>query len=245
MPEDVDVTNRSIEEKKEASVDVQLGGRHLTLAVAGLALFGLVLFLLGRWSERVGKSEPPPVEEVESVRSPSHPPAPDPASAPKDLTFYDTLGKQSTPMLQEPPKSEVSRQEPPAELPPPATSDITPPEPEPPAPPKVAATQEPAKVAQNIAKESAAAPPPKETGVRERYRIQVASTRDLTSARQLVAKLRKKGYEAAIETATGSEGRSQYKVRIGNYSERASAEKVAEKIRQEERVGAWIVKVQG
>jgi len=281
MPED-DVS-RSTEEKKEASVDVQLGGRHLTLAVTGLALFGLVLFLLGRWSERVGRSEAPP-EEIASMDSRSQP-SPDSASAPKDLTFYDTLGKKSTAPLQEPPKSETFRREPHAELPPPVASVVPAPKPVPldapepsnevpaqespktvnPSPktaltqespktanpsPKAAPTQESPKTA-NLSPKAAspaqpvAAPASKAPIVKEHYRVQVASTRDLASARQLVDKLRRKGYEAAIETARGSEGHSQYKVRIGNYSERESAEKIAEKIRQEERVGAWIVKVQG
>jgi cell division septation protein DedD len=75
--------------------------------------------------------------------------------------------------------------------------------------------------------------------------VQVASTRDLASARQLVDRLRKKGYAASIETAQGSEGQTQYKVRIGNYSEREPAEELAQRVRQEEKVGAWIVKVQG
>src|SRR5262252_5636736 len=103
MPEHDDAS-RPLEEKKESSVDVQLGGRHLTLAVAGLALFGLVLFLLGRWSERMRRSEAPvEVASDDSSRSPAV--TPDPGSAPKDLTFYETLGKKSTPGLQEAPKS--------------------------------------------------------------------------------------------------------------------------------------------
>jgi len=79
----------------------------------------------------------------------------------------------------------------------------------------------------------------------ERFRVQVASTRDLASARVLVDRLRKKGYAASIDTTQGPEGQAQYKVRIGNFSERELAEKVAEKVREEEKVGAWIVKVQG
>jgi cell division septation protein DedD len=75
--------------------------------------------------------------------------------------------------------------------------------------------------------------------------VQVASTRDLASARLLVDRLRQKGYEASIDTAHGADGRPQYKVRIGSYPDRAPAEKLAERVRAEEKVGAWIVKVQG
>src|SRR4029434_4324557 len=98
-------------------MEVHLGGRHLTLAVAGLAIFGLVLFLLGRWSERLGRPEKQPVETVAIDNSPAPAAASDPAAAPKDLTFYETLGKRVTPGLQEAAKSPASRKEPPAELP--------------------------------------------------------------------------------------------------------------------------------
>ena len=211
--------------KAENPMEVQIGGRHLTLAVAGLALFGLVLFLLGRWSERMARpQEAMPTETVAATPPAAGNSAPDPAAAPKDLTFYETLGKKATPGLQETRKPDPPRREPPAELPAAAT-----PQPPPPA----------AKVTRpEAATEEAPA-------AKERYRVQVASTRDLASARLLVDRLRKKGYAASIDTAQGPEGQAQYKVRIGNYPDRAPAEKVAEKVREEEKVGAWIVKVQG
>ena len=206
-------------------MEVQLGGRHLTLAVAGLAFFGLVLFLLGRWSERLGRPENQPVETVAIGSSPTPAAASDPAAAPKDLTFYETLEKRVTPGLQESAKSPAPRKEPPAELP--AATAPTP------TPTPVPAKQAPA----STVKAS--------TDAGERFRVQVASTRDLASARVLVDRLRKKGYAASIDTTQGPEGQAQYKVRIGNFSERELAEKVAEKVREEEKVGAWIVKVQG
>ena len=79
----------------------------------------------------------------------------------------------------------------------------------------------------------------------ERFRVQVASTRNADAAKQLVARLRSKGYPANLETARGADGKTQYKVRVGNYPERGPAEEVATRIRTEEKVGAWIVKVQG
>jgi len=223
MPESNEGSDSQRQENPEASMEVQLGGRHLTLAVAGLAFFGLVLFLLGRWSERLGRPENQPVETVATGSSPTPAAASDPAAAPKDLTFYETLGKRVTPGLQESAKSPASRKEPPAELP--AATASTP------AP--VPAKQAPA----SMVKASSDAG--------ERFRVQVASTRDLASARVLVDRLRKKGYAASIDTTQGPEGQAQYKVRIGNFSERELAEKVAEKVREEEKVGAWIVKVQG
>jgi cell division septation protein DedD len=211
--------------KPEASMEVQLGGRHLTLAVVGLALFGLVLFLLGRWSERLGRPDSSPMATVPTATTPAPAAASDPAAAPKDLTFYETLGKKVTPDLQETSKPAVSRREPPAELPAVAS----------PAPTQVSAKKT----------ESTSAVPGASGGRGERFRVQVASTRDLASARLLVDRLRKKGYAAGIDTTQGPEGTTQYKVRIGNFTEREPAEKVAEKVREDEKVGAWIVKVQG
>jgi len=221
MPEEEEMMEAQRGGEPGTSVEVQLGGRHLTLAVAGLALFGLILFLLGRWSERVARPDLPFDEPARAAEAAGGPGAPDPA-APRDLTFYETLGKRATPSLQEPAASPGVRHEPPAELP---------------APP-------PATVA---AKKSAGPQPEADAAAAGtgRYRVQVASTRDLASARLLVDRLRKKGYAAGIESAQGSDGRTHYKVRIGNYPDRSPAEKVAEKVRVEEKVGAWIVKVQG
>lgn len=196
----------------EKGVELQIGARHLTLAVTGLALFGLVLFLLGRWSERVAVGE---TVEAKVESDASAPAWGTEAGAPKELTFYETLGKRATPPLQET-RPRPSRSEPPAELPAAA--------------PSPAATPAPAGEAPR--------------GV-ERFRVQVASTRDLASARVLVDRLRKKGYPARIDSETGGDGVSRYKVRIGNYDDRAPAEELVQKVKQEEKVDAWIVKVQG
>ncbi|MCI0566751.1 MAG: SPOR domain-containing protein [Acidobacteria bacterium] len=223
MPEPNEGEDARRQDSPEASMEVQLGGRHLTLAVAGLAFFGLVLFLLGRWSERLGRPESQAVAVAAAGSAPAG--ASDPAAAPKDLTFYETLGKRVTPGLQETSKSAASRREPPAELP-------------------AAPSPPPAPVsAKNTASAGSGPKAPGEGG--ERFRVQVASTRDLASARLLVDRLRNKGYAASIDTTQGPEGQTQYKVRIGNYSEREPAEKVAQRVREEEKVGAWIVKVQG
>ncbi|HEV8375371.1 MAG TPA: SPOR domain-containing protein [Candidatus Polarisedimenticolia bacterium] len=215
--------NRNVESDKP--MEVQLGGRHLTLAVVALALFGLVLFLLGRWSERVAQPKTEEVEAVDGSGSPSlGSSATDPA-APRELTFYETLGKKSTLGFQSTLKSAASKREAPAELPPSAAQPATTP-----------STPKP---------EKTAPPPDSSPSAGERYRVQIASTRDLASARHLADRLRERGYPARIDTAPGPDGKDRYKVRIGNYTERAPAEKIIQKVREEEKVEAWIVKVQG
>lgn len=203
-------------------VEFQLGGRHLTIAVVGLTLFGSVLFLLGRWSDRAARSGAG-AEAEESAPAAAAPGKDD--AAPRELTFYETLGKQSGPGFQESRPPAVPK-EPPAQLParPPAAASPTP------------------------TSDSARAPATAEAKVAEgsdRYRVQVASTRDRTGAQELVNRLRRKGYPATLESVPGEEGKPRYKVRVGNYSEREAAERLASRIRIEEKVGAWIVKVQG
>ncbi|HEU5180877.1 MAG TPA: SPOR domain-containing protein [Candidatus Polarisedimenticolia bacterium] len=215
--EQEEVRPESAHEGTEKGVELQIGARHLTLAVTGLALFGLVLFLLGRWSERVAVGETP---ETKVESDASVPAGSLEAGAPKELTFYETLGKRATPPLQET-RPRAPRSEPPAELP--AAASAAAPSPAVPAP--AASSTEPRGV--------------------ERFRVQVASTRDLASARVLVDRLRKKGYPARIDSEAGGDGVSRYKVRIGNYEERAPAEELVQKVKQEEKVDAWIVKVQG
>ena len=215
-------------EKDEKQVELQLGGRHLTLAVVGLALFGGMLFLLGRWSERVARPGEQAAGGIEVTSLPGSGGTRDPAE-PRELTFYETLGKKATPAFREesPP---TTRKEAPAILPGSAS------------PPAAPSTRGAAKTAGKS----------KETGTSgltpskyERYRVQVASTRDPAAARQLVDRLRKKGYAASLESIHAPDGMTQYKVRVGNYAERGPAEAVAARIRSEEKVGAWIVKVQG
>ncbi len=203
----------------EKQVELQLGGRHLALAMVGLALFGLVLFLLGRWSERVARQETaaPAGEGIEEVRlAPGG--APDPA-APRELTFYETLGKKGSPAFHEATPAVTSRQEPPAVLP---------------------------EAAPRRSESAARHTPAASTGPSsERFKVQVAATRDAAAARELSARLRKKGYDAKVETVNGGDGTPRYKVRVGEYADRAPAERTAARIRSEEKVGAWIVRVQG
>jgi DedD protein len=200
-------------------VEVQLQGRHLALAVTGLAVFGAVLFLLGRWSERAAHPAPAPAEEVVDAESPLRM-AP-PAAAPRELTFYETLGKKESPAFREAAKTS-SRSEPPPELPGPAARETG------------------GKPAESGAGSAASSPP-----AGERFQVQVAATRDARAARELAERLRRKGYEARVEATRDAGGTPQYKVRIGDYADREPAERMAEQIRTREKVGAWIVRVSG
>ena len=208
-PEDRDAPTENVSTRQ---VEFQLSGRHLALGLIGLFVLAAALFLLGRWSERKAHGEPE-ISEVEEVAPDS--PAPTPAAgAPKELTFYETLGRKGAPGLQESPKP--AAKEAPAEL--------------------------PAAPSPRAEKPAPAAASPAEGEI---FRVQVASTRDAASARRLARRLETKGYPVRIDESPGEDGRTQYKVRVGSYREREPAEALVERIRTEERIDAWIVKVQG
>jgi len=214
-------------EKGEKQVEVQLGGRHLALALAGFAIFGVVLFLLGRWSQRMVRPEETPtvVDTVEGAAPGSRGAVADPA-APRDLTFYETLGKKGGPGLADARKALAESKAPEAA----AGSTAAPVrQSSPGGTPRAAPKQAPASSVR----------------VQERYRVQVAATRNPQSARDLANRLRKRGFPTRIETARTGDGRSQYKVQVGDFDDRGLAAKMAARIRAEEKVGAWIVKERG
>lgn len=206
----------------EKNLEIQLGGRHLALLVMGLILFGSVLFFLGRWSEHAGQ----PVAEVEDglmEESLAESSEPDPAE-PDNLTFYEALGKQKSPGFEEEPIPTRAAEAPPS---------LPTPDPRPSAPAR--AIPEPVKPAPPVA--------PAPDG--ERFKVQVAAMSNPEAANDLASKLRRKGYPAAVDMARDADGKTLYKVRVGDFGDRAPAEQTAARLRNVEKIGAWIVKVQG
>ena len=62
------------------------------------------------------------------------------------------------------------------------------------------------------------------------------------SAEKLKQKFERKGYNVYL-LETRERGRTLYKVRIGVFSTRDQAAKVAEKIRREDKIKPWIVQM--
>src|SRR5690349_792394 len=79
----------------EKQFELQLGGRHLVVGTVLLALAGAALFFLGRLSERLARPAEPPAEGITQATLGDRKAAPDPA-APRELTFYETLGNKAT-----------------------------------------------------------------------------------------------------------------------------------------------------
>lgn len=159
------------------------------------------------------------------------PPPPLPASVPagpQKLTFYDDLPKGNAAPL----GSGINL---------PKTSYAPPPPPAPVAAPapavqaQAAQTPVPAAKINKPAAETPAAPvaeaPPK-ASAGGAYVVQVAATKDQTEAKRMVEKLKGKGFVAASERADlGAKG-IWFRVVAGPYSDQASAEKAAARLKQ-------------
>jgi len=83
---------------------------------------------------------------------------------------------------------------------------------------------------------SGATAPPGET-----FFIQVFSSNDEAQARSVVDRLKRGSYPARLSTAD-IDGRVMYRVRVGPYSERDGAQKVAQRVQKEYKLSTWITR---
>ena len=167
-------------------------------------------------------ANPKPAKETtlaEDVAKPSAPPAPPAAeerSAPREP-------ERSTP---------PARQPEPKPAPPAKATTAAPPPPQP-APDRSEATVRP----RTVPEAPAAAPAP--TMRPGDVIIQVFSSADEDQADKVRDRLVKGGQKAFLSPIDKG-GRTMYRVRIGPFSSRDSAEKVAEKVRKEQRLDTWV-----
>ena len=83
-------------------------------------------------------------------------------------------------------------------------------------------------------------PPAKTAGASVRYTIQTASYSDRTMAEEDVRSLKRRGYAAFVaETSIAGKG-TWYRVRIGSFSSRESAEKLANDLRTKENITPFV-----
>lgn len=72
------------------------------------------------------------------------------------------------------------------------------------------------------------------------YLVQVLATRDEEEARRLADRLARRGYPAAV-VADSAAGAALWRVRVGRYKERVSADAMADKLRERERLEPWVL----
>jgi hypothetical protein len=76
----------------------------------------------------------------------------------------------------------------------------------------------------------------------EEYAIQIAALSDPIRVRRLVEQLRGKGYQAYVVEPPPSDPDAPYRVRIGGYTSRASAQKAAHMLERERLQKVWVVR---
>ncbi len=83
----------------------------------------------------------------------------------------------------------------------------------------------------------------KKSPILPRFAVQVSSFRDVKMASALKLKLQKKGFDAYLmEIELPNHGGVWHRVFLGKYAEEASAQKAAERARQEHKLNAVVVK---
>jgi len=73
------------------------------------------------------------------------------------------------------------------------------------------------------------------------WTVQVAAYRSAESAAVLQSSLAASGYDAYVVPSAGEDGTVRYRVRVGSYLSRSEAEKIAERLRSERAVAAFVV----
>jgi len=76
------------------------------------------------------------------------------------------------------------------------------------------------------------------------YTIQVMAISDRARAFYIRDSLKSKGYPAYVVTTTDPDDKVTYKVRIGRFANREEAQKIAQQVREREKLVTWITQVE-
>jgi DedD protein len=72
------------------------------------------------------------------------------------------------------------------------------------------------------------------------WSVQVAAFKSQAQADALQKQLRQSGFDAYVASAAGSDGQTNYRVRIGTFTSKAEAQRIAERVRGERSLAAFI-----
>jgi len=199
------------------------GRRFLFLAVFGLVTLS-VPFVVGVLVGQKWARAPLPQASSEAAKKPpasarralSEAEAVKPPQIQEKLTFYQTLtaplGATPPPPKAEAPKSEGKPREE-------AGRDRTAPT----APPPVTAVHEgPARASERS------------------YTVQVSAYRVSPPAEEMERKLKDAGLDAFVATLSGEDGRTTYRVRVGNFATRGEAQRIADRLRTERGLSPFV-----
>jgi len=88
--------------------------------------------------------------------------------------------------------------------------------------------------------ESPAAPARPSASPAGLWSVQVAAFKTQAQADALQKQLKRAGFDAYVAAASGSEGQTNYRVRIGTFKSKAEAQRIAEQVRGERSLAAFI-----
>ena len=215
--------------------------RRVGMILAGVVLGAVAVFSLGVMvGQRVTESvpsfgEPPPSVPMETLVPPAAP-APEkkaagegtsPPSGDK-LTFFDTLSGEKASSPPSLPKTPPPK---PLPSPPKPVSEAAPaPEPAPKPPPATAAAPAAASAAEGVNALRGSGS----------WYVQVASTTSRQGANDFVARLKKKGVKA-VSTPVTLKGKQWYRIRIGSFPDRNSANQAQKILKQKMKIDGLVM----
>ena len=74
------------------------------------------------------------------------------------------------------------------------------------------------------------------------YTVQVAALRSVAAAEELAGRLRANGFPAYVAESAPDGPAAVYRVRVGKYADSAEAERVRQRLEQEEQLTSWITR---
>lgn len=96
----------------------------------------------------------------------------------------------------------------------------------------------PAAEAPEVIEETADEPPP----ASDPYTVQVAALRSAVAAEEFAGRLRAKGFPAYVVEPAPDGPAAMYRVRVGKYADHGEAERVRQRLEQEEQLTPWITR---
>lgn len=70
--------------------------------------------------------------------------------------------------------------------------------------------------------------------------IQVLATQEESAARRLEARLKSQGYDGYVESERDGAGKQFFRVRVGPFTDRTEADRIARRLQAEENLSTWV-----
>jgi cell division septation protein DedD len=249
------VSDYSHDTADDAFHEIQLSGKQLVFLFMATTVVSVVIFLcgvlVGRGVRAEGATASPDAASAEAAATPpasapqiasetsvpvTEPPAPttEPALSYPDRLQADkpvaerlkSAGEASRPETARPQRQSESE---PAPVAPPVSEPA-------PAPGLAAAASTPPVSGPPLAP-AGGVPTSARSGT---WVVQVQALRDRTEAAAIVRRLSSKGYPAFVVSPDAKEPSGMYRVHVGRYDDRAEAERIAERLKQEEKFSPWV-----